>query len=135
MRKLGCLLCGVALAMSVAACGSVSSPSTQTAEDYTDTVQPAGQVFKTFSVGKTGEMQFTLQSLTPRLVVGFLAVAIGQPTGSVCSPFPAYIVQQTAVGQQYSFPQITKGTYCILVADGSSALTQAATFTLHFTHP
>ena len=55
-------------------------------------------------------MQLTLLSLTPRPVVGFIALAIGQPVGTGCAPAAGYVVQQAAVGQQYPFPQISKGT-------------------------
>jgi len=80
-------------------------------------------------------MQMTLTSLTPRPVVGFIALAIGLPAGSLCSPMAGYIVSQAAVGQQYSFGQVVKGSYCLLVADANNVLTSNAAFTVRFTHP
>lgn len=135
MRTCLRLLGVAALAASLAACGSVSAPSNSTAEDFTDTLQPSGQTFKAFSVSKTGEMQITLQSLNPRPIVGFISLAVGSPVGSICSPYPAYYVTTAAVGQQYSFPQVVKGSYCVWVADANGVLTQPATFALRFTHP
>ena len=88
-----------------------------------------------FSVSKTGEMQLTLQSLAPRPVVGFVAVAIGFPVGTDCQPLGGYYLAQAAVGQQYAFPQISKGTYCLLILDANAALTATASFTLHLLHP
>ena len=135
MPKFLYMLAGVALAASLTACGSVSTPSSETTEEFSDTLTPQGQIFRTFSVSKTGEMQMTLTNLTPRPVVGFIALAVGVPAGSACSPMPGYIVSQAAVGQQYSFGQITKASYCLLVADANAALTQNAAFTVRFTHP
>jgi hypothetical protein len=135
MRMMVRLLFALAVAASLAACGGVDSPSSQTATDFTGTLAPGDQQFMTFSVGKTGEMQLTLQSLTPRPVIGFLAMAVGQPAGSICSPIFGYIVAQAAIGQNYSFPQITKGSYCVLIADSTVALTQPAAFSVRLLHP
>ena len=123
------------LAFSLAACGSVSSPSQLAAFDFSGTLAPLGQANQQFSVNKTGEMQLTLQSLAPRPVVGFVAVAIGLPSGSDCQPLGGYYLAQAAVGQQYAFPQITKGTYCVVIADANAILTATAFFTLHLLHP
>ena len=123
------------LAFSLAACGSVTSPSQLAAFDFSGTLVPLGQANQQFSVNKTGEMQLTLQSLTPRPVVGFVAVAIGLPAGTDCQPLGGYYLPQAAVGQQYAFPQISKGTYCLLIADANAALTATASFTLHLLHP
>ena len=123
------------LALSVSACGSVTSPSQLTPLDFSGTLAVLGQANQQFSVSKTGEMQLTLQSLAPRPVVGFVAVAIGLPSGTDCSPLSGYYLAQAAVGQQYAFPQISKGTYCLLIADANAALTATASFSLHLLHP
>ena len=118
LRKLG----PVMLALSLSACSSVSSPSSLVQEDYSDTLQAGGSAFKAFSVSKTGEMQVTLQALTPRLVVGFIQLGVGVQSGSVCAPMAGYVVGQAAVGQQYSLSQIVKGSYCVFVADASGVV-------------
>jgi hypothetical protein len=123
------------LLLCLSACGGVDSPSQLTTEDFNDALDPLGQVSKSFSVGKTGEMQLTLQSLNPRPVVGFISLAIGTPSGTTCSPLLGYIVSQAAIGQQYAFPQIVKGSYCLLVADANAALTSRATFSVRLAHP
>jgi len=123
------------LAVSLSACSSVSTPSSETTESYSDTLPPLGQVSRNFSVEKTGEMQMTLQSLTPRPVVGFIALAVGTPVSGGCSPILGYVVSQAAVGQQYAFGQINKGSYCLLVADPNGVLTTSAAFTVQFIHP
>lgn len=129
------LLGALTIATSLAACGSVAAPSNSAAEDFADTLQPGGQMSKNFSVSKTGEMLVTLQSLNPRPVVGFVTLAVGSPVGTGCAPYGSYYVAQAAVGQQYSFPQIVKGSYCLWVADTQGILPQAATFAVRFTHP
>jgi hypothetical protein len=135
MPKFLYVLAVVAVAGSLAGCSGVSTPSSETTEEFSDTLVPQGQVFRTFSVGKTGEMLMTLTTLNPRPVVGFIALAVGTPAGSSCSAIPGYIVSQAAIGQQYSFGQVVKGSYCLLVADANSALTSNAAFTVRFTHP
>lgn len=128
-------LAALAAAVTFAGCGGVTSPSSQTSIDYSDTLTPAGQVFQAFSVNKTGEMQMTLQSLTPRPVVGFISLAVGVPNGSVCSPLLGFAISQAAIGQAYSFPQITKGSYCLLVGDFAAVLTASTAFTVRYSHP
>ena len=128
--------CGaMALAASLASCSTVATPSQLVQEDYSDTLTAGGTVFKTFSISRTGEMQVTLQSLSPRLVVGFVEVGVGQQSGSSCFPLAGYVVGQAAVGQQYSLGQLVKGSYCLLVADVSGVVTQSTSFSVHFAHP
>jgi hypothetical protein len=135
MRTLVRLVVAVAAAATLAACGGVATPSSLTQEDFSGSVDPAGTANKQFSVAKTGEMQFTLQSLTPRPVVGFLSVAVGQPSGTDCLPFATYLYPQVALGQQYSFPSITKGSYCLMIYDANAILTASTSFAIHFAHP
>jgi hypothetical protein len=135
MVKLVHLFAAVAVAGSLAACSSVATPSSETTEVFTGTLDPLGQAFQTFSVSKTGELQVTLQSLAPRPVVGFIALAVGAPASGVCSPLAGYVVQQAAIGQQYAFPQISKGNYCLLEADAAGILTAQTTFTVRVLHP
>jgi hypothetical protein len=135
MVKLARLASALSIAALLAACGGVSSPSSLTTEEFSGTLEPGGTATRPFSVSKTGEMQLTLRSLTPRPVVGFLALAIGIPAGDVCQPFSGYTIFQAAVGQQYGFPQIQKGSYCLLVADGNAVLTTTTTFSASLSHP
>ena len=135
MLKLVRLLAAVAVAASLAACGGVNSPSTQATEDLSGTLDPQGQSFKTFSVSKTGEMQLTLQSLTPRPVIGFVSLAVGTPSGSICSPLLGYIVSQAAVGTPYSFPTIVKGSYCVIIADSNAILPAQVSWAIRLSHP
>jgi hypothetical protein len=135
MVTFGRLLAVVLVATMLSACGSVDAPSNQASETFSGTLSPGGQVSHNFSVSKTGEMQLVLQSLTPRPVVGFIALAIGVPSGATCSPLSGYVVSQAALSQTYSFAQITKGSYCVLVIDANLALLSDASYTVHLSHP
>jgi hypothetical protein len=135
MKNLLRLLAAFVFALSMTACGGVDSPSSQTPLDFSGTLPPAGRQSVPFSVSKTGEMQLTLQTLNPRPVLGFLELAVGQPIGSDCAEIFGYLVTQAAVGQTYSFPQITKGSYCLLIADSSLVLSQPAAFNVRLLHP
>lgn len=135
MLKLVRLLAAIAVAASLAACGGVNSPSTQSTEDFSGTLDPQGQSFKTFTVSKTGEMQLTLQSLTPRPVLGFVSLGIGSPAGTVCQPLLGYLVSQAAVGTPYSFPTIVKGTYCVVIADANVILSSQVSWAVRLSHP
>lgn len=129
------LLGAVAVAVSLAACGGLASPSSAKPDDFSGTLAPLGQASKPFSVSRTGEMQVTLQSLTPRPVVGFVTVAIGLPSGDLCVPLAGYFVSQAAIGQQYAFPQISKGSFCVVIADVNGILTSAVSFSIQVLHP
>lgn len=135
MLKLVRLLAAVAVAVSLSACGGVSSPSTQTTEDFSGTLDPQGQSFKIFSVSKTGELQFTLQSLSPRPVLGFISLAIGVPSGSVCQALAQYYVPQAVVGTTTPLGSIVKGSYCVVLADSNSILAGQVSWTLRLSHP
>ena len=134
MLTMARLLAAVAVAASLAACSGVSSPSTQTQDTFTGTVDPIGQSSNNFSVAKTSEMSITLLSLTPRPVLGFMGLAIGTPVTGGCSPYGAYVVGQAAIGQTYALGQVAKGSYCVLVIDGNGILTTTATYSVRVVH-
>ena len=131
VRGIGALL----LAAAAASCGGVTTPSSGSADDFSGTLDPRGQATKPFSVSKTGEISLTIQSLTPRPVVGFLSMAIGTQSGTTCAPIIGYVVNQAAIGQVYSFLQIVKGSYCTIVADSSGILTASTAFVVRVNHP
>jgi hypothetical protein len=135
MLKFSGALAALAFAVSLAACSSVNTPSSEITENYSGTLSPLGQVSTNFNASKNGELQMTLTSLTPRPVVGFIALAIGQPVNGGCSPLIGYVVSQAAIGQQYSFGQLNKGSYCLLVADPNGALTTDTVFNVQYVHP
>ncbi len=134
MLKMARLFAAAVVATSLASCSGISSPSTQTQDTFTGTVDPLGQSSSNFSVGKTSELSVTLVTLTPRPVLGFMGLAIGQPGAGGCSPFGAYVVAQAAVGQNYALGQMTKGNYCVLVIDGNGILTTPATYSVRVVH-
>lgn len=135
MPKIFRLLAAVACAGVLAACGGVDSPSQQAAIDFNGVLDPGGEQFTTFSVSKTGEMQLTLQSLTPRPGTRIPVDGCRPAVSTACTPILNYIITQVAIGQQYPIPQITKGTYCLTIADANLALTQPASFSIRLLHP
>ena len=135
MSKVVRLLTVLAVAASFAGCSSLSSPSNQTIEDFSGTLDPSGQTFQNFSVSKTGELQVTLQSLTPRPVLGFLALAVGTASAGACTPIGGYVISPVAIGTQYAFPQVVKGSYCILLSDANAILKQQVQWAIHLSHP
>jgi len=135
MRTTARLAGALAIAAALAACSGVTTPSSYPDDNFTSTIQPNGEADKAFSVGSTGEMQMTLQSLSPTPQVGFLWMGVGQYAGSTCQPLLGYYTTQAPLNQQFSFSTITKGSYCMFVSDGNSVVKQAATFTVHTKHP
>lgn len=134
MLTMARLFAAAVVATSLAACSGVSSPSSQTQDTFTGTVDPIGQSSSNFRVGKTSELSVTLVNLTPRPVLGFIGLAIGQPVTGGCSPYGAYVVAQAAIGQTYSLGQVAKGSYCVLVIDGNGILTAPATYSVRVIH-
>ncbi len=134
MLTMARLFGAVAVAASLAACSGVASPSTQTQETFTGSVDPIGQSSNNFSVGKTSEMAVTLVSLTPRPVLGFIGLAVGSPVAGGCAPYGAYTVTQAAIGQTYALGQVAKGSYCVLVIDGNGILTTTAAYSVRVVH-
>lgn len=122
-------------AATLAACSGISSPSTYTPDDFSGTLQPGGEANRGFNVDGTGELQVELRELNPRPRVGFIALAVGRYAGSICSPLFGYIRQQIAIGQPVAMGRITKGAYCITVADSNLVLTEPASFTVRMLHP
>jgi hypothetical protein len=135
MRTTACLAAALVVALAMAACHGVTEPSSYPDDNFSGTLQPAGVAQKAFNVGSTGEMQMTLQSLTPAPQVGFLWMGVGQFSGSTCAPLTGYYTVQAPINQQFSFSTITPGSYCMFVSDGNSVLKQATNFTLNTKHP
>lgn len=129
------LVAAASLATTLAACGGVASPSNYVPEDFSGTLQPAGEANKAFSVSGTGELQLELTALTPAPRVGFISMGIGQYVGSVCSLLPGYVVTQVGANRPYALGRITRGNYCISVYDGNFALTAPAAFTVRILKP
>jgi hypothetical protein len=133
--KIARLAASVAVAVTLAACGGVSSPSNYTPDDFSGTLTPGGEANRGFEVGGTGELQLELVSLNPAPRVGFLAMGVGRYAGGFCSPLFGYTVNQVAVGRPYALGRITKGSYCITIADANLSLTGPAAFTVRILHP
>jgi hypothetical protein len=136
MRTTARLVGALVVAATIAACHGVTSPSSYPDDDFSGTITPGTTQSKNFNVGSTGEIQMTLQTLSPRPVVGFLWIGVGQPAAGSCQPLLGYYTTQAPVGQGLqSFGTIQQGSYCMFVSDGNSILTQPTSFTLQTKHP
>ena len=45
------------------------------------------------------------------------------------------MITQAAIGTQYAFPRIVKGSYCVLIADSNAILKTPVAWTLRLSHP
>ena len=119
--------------LPLGACGGISSPSSNTTEQFSGTLQLGGTISHVFSVQKPGEfeMRFTALAPTANAVVG---VAFGQVLSSACEILPGYQNNFAQLNRSALAGPISKGTYCAVVFD-SGLLTQAVTYTLAVSRP
>ncbi|MGE0450699.1 MAG: hypothetical protein AB7Q29_14095 [Vicinamibacterales bacterium] len=133
--KIARFLVAILLALGAAACGSVSDPSNYVTENFSDTLQPDGERSQGFTVGRAGEMQITLTSLSPVPRLGFLTIAVGLYSGTDCLALPGFVILSAALNQQYSFPRVNPASYCIVITDINNVLTEPTAFSLRYLHP
>lgn len=131
-------LLGMAAALAstvMAACSSVSSPSSNQKETFSGTLLPGGETFHAFSVpDKTGEFEITITNMNPVAVIG---IALGQfltSSGTNTCIATGYANAFSTVGKAVG-GQIQKGAYCALVYDSNKSLTTATSYTITVTHP
>jgi hypothetical protein len=125
----------IGMALSIAACGGVSSPSTNVREPFSGTLLPGGETFHAFNVpDRRGEYEIALTTMNPVAVIG---IALGQMINvsgtSTClataSANPFATVGKTIGGQ------IQQGSYCALVYDANKSLTTPVAYTITVSHP
>ena len=133
--KIARALAALLAAATMAACGSISDPSNYTTKDFSGTLQPSGQASEPFTTGRAGEMQIRLTQLSPPPRAGFVSIAVGLLSGNTCLPLQGYIIPSAAINQQYSFPRINPATYCIVVVDTFSVVSEPTAFTIRYLHP
>jgi len=119
--------------LPLGACGGISSPSSNTTDQFSGTLQLGGTNSHTFSVQKTGEFEIRLTALAPaaNTIVG---VAFGQVFNSACEILPGYQNNFAQLNRSALAGPISKGTYCVIVFD-SGLLTQVVTYTLAVSRP
>jgi hypothetical protein len=130
-----------ALALALAgaitnACGGIISPSQNTVETFSGTIQPAGNSGHPFS-SKTGEIQVKLTALSPvsSTFVGMswtLAAGDGSCMGN---NFGGSLFQTVAqLNVQAISTQIISGRYCLILYD-YIGFTAAENYTVTVSHP
>jgi len=126
----------VFMALTLAACGGVTSPSNNTQETHTDTLQPGKSAFFSypFNVANTGELTIAITALTPGVSTSTVfEVGYGIPQSGNCNPIN-FNTLATVGFPAISGDQITKGSYCAFILD-EGLITVPETFTLTISHP
>jgi hypothetical protein len=133
----------VLVAVLMAGCHNPTSINNNTVENLAGVVKPGMAASNNFNVTNAGEVQITLQSLTPGGAV-YLAAAYGQPNAGVCQPVNWQVIGSTYVGKTvFDFPVYAAGQYCMLTADCAlvpqvcalPGLTVAQTYSYQVSHP
>ena len=126
-------LCVVAVAGIVSACGGIIDPSKNTIDPISGTLQVGGQVQSTHTLGKNGEVEVTMTSVTPTPANGSIGLQLGQVVNGTCSLLQGYSAAGV-VNRKVQFGVLNKGTYCLVVFD-PGVLTVPVTYAGNFSHP
>jgi len=127
-----------AAALAAASCGSVTDPSKNVTETFSNTITPVknggsgqGQVH-TFNVSNGGEYTIKVTAMTPSFNSAF---AVTLSTGSGCS----VLVNQTLAAlvgvQALTGPIFQTGQYCVQITDYYGQMTATETYTMTVNHP
>jgi hypothetical protein len=121
----------VALLTTLAACGGVSSPSTNTSSEFRGTLEVGGRSTHTFRVSKNGEYEVRIVELAPSSSA-LIGVIVGRESGGVCftegnNPF-GQLNRLALNGFAFS------GTYCVTLYDPGS-LNERQTYLVRVSHP
>jgi hypothetical protein len=121
-----------ALTLPIAACGGVSSPSSNTTQTFPGTLQPSGSNVHPFTTSKQGEFQIAIKALDPVVVVG---LALGQYSSGVCLA-TSYADPFATLNKSVS-GSIQPGSYCAIIYDTTNGgpLRSDVTYTLSVSHP
>jgi len=116
-------------------CGGIVSPSQNTVEPFSGTIQPGGNSAHPFS-SKTGEIQVKLTALAPvsSTFVGMIWAQAGSDGG--CKTSIGGILFQTIaqLNVQAISTQIISGRYCLVVYD-YIGFTAPETYSVTVSHP
>lgn len=128
--RLLCLSSALSLAVALAACGGVNSPSSNVSEVFSGTLPVGGAASHQFTASKNGEFSVTLTTLTPA-TGNAIQIVFGLLVGNGCQTIT--IVPATR-GQTPLAGPIDKGVYCLTLLDPGT-LTQTATYSISVSHP
>jgi hypothetical protein len=122
------LVAGTSLALP--ACG-ISTPSSNTVENFSGSLAVGGINSHEFRAGRTGEIEVTVTELSPESGV-FIGVGYGQMISGQCQLISRYDFAR--VGQLAMSQPISSGQFCAFIYDPGS-FTQTNTYTLRVSHP
>ena len=125
----------VAAALALSACGGVTSPSSNTVENFTGTlsINVGDTKIHTFSASKTGELSVVIQSLTPTpATTTYFGVYLGLSQNGGCSVYQSNTF--AILGQQALGGTINSGNYCVMIAD-VGYLRNTTQYSLKVSHP
>jgi hypothetical protein len=98
----------------MAACG-VNSPSKNTKENFSGTLQPLSQSDHHYTFSKQGELEITITSVTPTPPSGQLGLMVGASVNGVCVPVLGTVA--VVVNNPRAFGLVNKGPACIAIFD------------------
>jgi len=132
VRLMGAAL--VVAAVAAVGCHGITTPSSNTNDQFSGTLQAKGGKSHFFSVGKTGEFTVKLTAWGPNtnLLVG-LALTQGNNDGT-CSTAALQQNNFSSLNVQALGGQIFSGKYCVLIYDVGT-LTTDQTYTITVSHP
>jgi hypothetical protein len=118
-------------AAATAACG-ISTPSSNTIETFSGTLEVGGSQRHEFRAGRAGEFEITVTSLTPDGSV-FVGTQVAQVAGGSCSVLLGRNFF-SVVGRLSLNGPISSGQYCVDIFD-SGYLARAQSYTLRVSRP
>jgi hypothetical protein len=126
-----CLVTGIA----GLACGGVSSPSTNTTDTFSSTleVSPGNGNVHPFSTNSNGEFDLRLIALSPDST-GSIGVLIGQVVQSQCVLLSGFNNSAAILNRSVLSGTLQRGSYCVFAYDNGT-LRRAQNYTLTLSHP
>jgi hypothetical protein len=128
-------LTAVALAglVAVGCGGGVVDPSDNKVETFSNTVEPGGAAFSSFSISRRGEFAVTLVSLTPPASIPVVAWLANFISGQCVAP-PIQENTFATAGRIVLSGPIEPGNYCVAILD-RGVMTVPETYVIQVSHP
>ena len=127
-RAVSFIVLGAALLLP--GCG-ISTPSSNSVQDFPGSLAPGGTAIHEFRAARTGEIEITVTALMPDSGV-FIGVGYGQMLSGQCQVISSFSFAR--VGQLAMSQPVSSGQFCALIYDPAT-LTQTNTYTLRVSHP
>jgi len=130
------LIVACTLALSAAACGADTTPTSPTetvTEDYSGTLAPSGTNTHTFTVRASGTLTVILNSVAPLSTLA-IGVSIGSWDGTNCTVLAANPNARASTTTAALSGSANQANFCLQVYD-SGNLTGEITYAIQVTHP